>query len=155
MFRLNRLTDYAVVVMGQIAGHPDGVMNATQIAIETAVPPPTVAKLMTMLARSGLVTSQRGVAGGYALSRPAGDISVAEIIATVEGPIALTACVDGAEHRCDIETLCPMCGNWNKVNRAIQQALEQVTLADMLPGQVFPWSPDEDAQVKPVSPADA
>ena len=131
MFRLNRLTDYAVVVMAQMAQHNDKVRTATQIAEETGVPMPTVGKILTALARGDLVSSQRGAAGGYQLSRASEDITVAEIIQALEGPIALTACVDGNTGSCDVERLCPMRGNWDKVNRAIHHALSGVTLADM------------------------
>ncbi len=131
MFRLNRLTDYAVVVMSQMALRPDETNSAHDIAEETGVPLPTVSKLLGTLARAGLMTSQRGVSGGYSLSRPAEQITMAEIIQALEGPIALTACVDGAESNCDVELLCPMRGNWNRVNTAIHAALSSVTLADM------------------------
>ena len=133
MIKLNRLTDYAVVVMVQMASNHDEVLTAPQIARETGVPLPTVAKLMTALARSGLASSQRGVAGGYRLSRSAEEISAYHIITAIEGPIALTACVDGTDDHCEIETICPMCGSWNKINGAIRQALEKLTLADMMP----------------------
>ena len=131
MFRLNRLTDYAVVVMAQMAQGRDEMRTAPQISQETGVPQPTVAKLLNALARENLVSSQRGAAGGYALSRPAEEITVAEIIQALEGPIALTACVDGSGDNCGSEPLCPMRGNWDKVNRAIHHALSGVTLADM------------------------
>lgn len=131
MFRLNRLTDYAVVVMSQMAQRPGETNSAHDISEETGVPLPTVSKLLGTLARAGLMTSQRGVAGGYSLSRPAEQITMAEIIQALEGPIALTACVDGAESNCDVESLCPMRGNWNRVNTAIHAALSSVTLADM------------------------
>ena len=131
MFRLNRLTDYAVVVMAQMAHGRDEMRTAPQISQDTGVPQPTVAKLLNALARENLVSSQRGAAGGYALSRPAEEITVAEIIQALEGPIALTACVDGSGDNCGSEPLCPMRGNWDKVNRAIHHALSGVTLADM------------------------
>lgn len=131
MFRLNRLTDYAVVVLAQMAQEREEVRTAPRIAQDTGVPLPTVAKLLNALARGDLVTSQRGASGGYTLSRPAADISVAQIVQVLEGPIALTACVDGTDGQCDVQSLCPMRGNWNKVNSAIHQALSQVTLADM------------------------
>lgn len=131
MFRLNRLTDYGVVVMAQMAQHNDKVRTATQISEETGVPLPTVGKILTALARGDLVASQRGAAGGYHLSRPSDEITVTEIIQALEGPIALTACVDGNTGACDVERLCPMRGNWDKVNKAIRAALDQVTLADM------------------------
>ncbi len=140
MFKLNRLTDYAVVVMSQMAGRLDEVRTAPQIAHETGVPLPTVAKLLNALANSQLVVSRRGAGGGYKLARLAEEITVAEIIQAMEGPIALTACVEGSAEECDMESLCPMRGNWNKVNRAIHGALSQVTLADMTIGEL-PFAP--------------
>jgi len=140
MFKLNRLTDYAVVVMSQMARRLDEVRTAPQIAQDTGVPLPTVAKLLNALAHGQLITSRRGAAGGYTLVRPAERITVAEIIQALEGPIALTACVDGSADGCDVESLCPMRGNWNKVNRAIHGALSQVTLADMAVGPL-PFAP--------------
>ena len=133
MFRLNRLTDYAVVVMTQMAQHSDAVRTAPQISEYTGVPLPTVAKILNSLHRESLVRSQRGAAGGYTLNRPAAEITVAEIIQALEGPIALTACVDGNSGDCRVETICPMRGNWDKVNRAIHGALSTVSLEDMAP----------------------
>lgn len=132
MFRLNRLTDYGVVVMTRMANEPETVRTAPQIAQDTGVPLPTVAKLLNALTRESLVASHRGATGGYSLARPAEGITVAEIIQALEGPIALTACVDGSEDHCEVETLCPMRGNWEQVNRAIHGALNGVTLADMM-----------------------
>jgi FeS assembly SUF system regulator len=135
MFRLNRLTDYAVVVMSQMALRGGETRSAQQISDDTGVPLPTVAKLLNLLGRAKLVASQRGAAGGYTLSAEPEEISVAQIIQALEGPIALTACVEGATDTCDAESFCPMRGNWNKVNGAIREALTSVTLADMM---VFP-----------------
>lgn len=132
MFKLNKMTDYAVVMMADMARGRDPVRTAPQIADGTGVPLPTVAKLLKNLNNAGLMRSQRGAAGGYSLSRPAGRISVAEIIAAVEGPIALAACVDGSEDHCGVEPICAMRGNWEKVNQAVRGALEQVTLEDMM-----------------------
>ena len=131
MFRLNRLTDYAVVVLSQMSLRGEDLRSAQQISDDTAVPLPTVSKLLNLLGRAGLVISQRGAAGGYTLSRGPDQITVAEIVQALEGPIALTACVDGAAESCDVESLCPMRGNWNRVNTAIQEALTKVSLADM------------------------
>ena len=138
MLKLNRMTDYAVVVLGALiredgalTADQDAVQTTTQLAEATGVQGPTVAKLMKQLAQSGLVESQRGVGGGYRLARIPEEITVADIVTAMEGPIALTACVDGAELACNVEQSCPMAGNWNKVNLAIRGALEQITLADM------------------------
>jgi FeS assembly SUF system regulator len=141
MFRLNRLTDYAVVVMGQMAGNLDRVRTAPQIAEETGVPLPTVSKLMNTLARARLIASHRGANGGYTLGRAAEAITVADIIQAMEGPIALTACVDGSDDHCGSEGFCPMRGNWERVNGAIRSALGSVTLADMT-FNAFPTLPE-------------
>ncbi len=131
MFKLNRLTDYAVVVLSQMGRSPDQMRTAPHLAQETGLPLPTVAKLLNSLAHAGLISSHRGAAGGYTLNRSAAEITVAEIIQVMEGPIALTACVEGSESICEVESVCPMRGNWNKVNKAIHGALSEVTLADM------------------------
>ena len=131
MFRLNRLTDYGVVVLTQMSRNPGDLRSAPQISHETGVPLPTVAKLLNALAHENLIESHRGAAGGYTLNRPAAEISVAEIIQALEGPIALTACVEGSANDCDVASLCPMRGNWDRVNKAIYGALSEVTLADM------------------------
>lgn len=138
MIRLSKLTDYAIVVLSEMARHVGAVHTVSLLAERTGVPAPTVAKLMKALTPAGLTTSQRGAAGGYALSRPANAISIAEIITALDGPIALTACVDGADSQCGVERLCPMRGGWEKVNNAIRGALEQVTLADMMTPVLFP-----------------
>ena len=151
MFRLNRLTDYAVVVMTQMAHDRRDVRTAPQISQSTGIPLPTVAKLLSALARDGLVVSQRGAAGGYTLRRAPEEVPVAAIIQALEGPIALTACVQGSDEHCEVASLCPMQGNWNKVNLAIRTALEQVSLADMPP--TFAFGPPQEAAKPTAEPA--
>ena len=97
----------------------------------TAAPGPTVAKLMKSLHKAGLVASRRGAGGGYALGRKPSQITIADVIQAVEGPIALTACADTSDEHCSIEKLCPVQGKWNRVNAAVRAALSEVTLADM------------------------
>jgi FeS assembly SUF system regulator len=135
MIKLNRLTDYGVVLMARLAREEhrseDTVLTAGQLAAESGVPAPTVAKILKQLTAAGLVVSQRGAGGGYALSRSAEEITAADIIDVLEGPVLLTACVDGSGDECGVEALCPMRGNWNKVNEAIRHALTEVSLVDM------------------------
>ena len=131
MIRLSKLADYAVVMLSYMAAREGEVYTTARLAERSAVPEPTAAKILKLLARSSLLDSQRGSNGGYGLARPAADITVAEIIVAVDGPIALTACVEGSSDHCGVEQLCSMRGNWNRVNRAIRDALEDVTLADM------------------------
>lgn len=131
MLRLSKMTDYAVVVMGEMARRPQETMTATGLAERTSLPAPTVQKILKLIARDGLAVSIRGAAGGYRLARGAAEISVADVIAAVDGPIALTECVDGAPNACGVGQVCAMRGNWDRVNRAVQSALESVSLADM------------------------
>jgi FeS assembly SUF system regulator len=129
MLRLSRLTDYAVVALVRL-GRTEGVATSPGIAAAIGLPEPTVAKVLKALTNSGLVISSRGAHGGYRLSRPLSGISVAEVIIAVDGPIALTSCVDGAVG-CESQSLCPVAGRWDPVNDAIRGALSKITLADM------------------------
>jgi FeS assembly SUF system regulator len=128
MFRLSKLTDYAVIVLVRLS-RGEMVQTSPGIACATGVPEPTVAKVLKALAGHGLVTSQRGARGGYLLARPLAAIPVGDVIEAIDGPIALTACVDGGG--CDSHSLCPMHGRWDPVNEAIRAALDGITLADM------------------------
>lgn len=131
------MTDYGVVVMSQINQHPGRVTTAPELAQATGLPAPTVSKLLKQLAKSRLLDSHRGVHGGYALTRALEDITAMEIIEALDGPVALTACVEGADDACNVESLCPMRGGWDKVNGAVRRALTEVTLAELCPPQEF------------------
>ncbi len=135
MLRLSKLTDYAVVVLIRLAegehGGEDAVQTSPGIAAATGVPEPTVAKVLKALTCGGLVASQRGARGGYRLARPLERIAISDVIAVVDGPIALTACVDGGAGGCDVQSLCAVKGRWDLVNDAIRGALNEITLAEM------------------------
>ncbi|HVY18061.1 MAG TPA: SUF system Fe-S cluster assembly regulator [Rhodopila sp.] len=131
MLRLSKLADYAVVVLVRLS-HQEGVQTAPGIAAATGIPEPTVAKVLKILASADLVVSQRGARGGYRLKRGLSEIGVSEVISAIDGPIALTACVDGySSTECESRDLCPMRGRWNPVNAAVQRAVAAITLADM------------------------
>ncbi len=132
MLRLSKLTDYAVVVLVRLAA-AEGVQTSPGIAAATGVPEPTVAKVLKTLAAGGLVASQRGARGGYRLMRPLSGIPIADVIVAIDGPIALTACVDGSGFDCDAAGTCPVRGRWDLVNDAVREALSNITLADMQP----------------------
>jgi len=131
MLRLSKLTDYAVVVLVRLSSGSDAVQTSPGIAAATGIPEPTVAKVLKSLSAAGLVTSQRGARGGYRPVRDLADVPVAEVIAAVDGPIALTACVEGSSAGCEAEHLCPMRGRWDPVNEAVKLALSEISLADM------------------------
>jgi FeS assembly SUF system regulator len=128
MLKLSKLTDYAVVALVRLA-QEDEVMTSPSLSQATGIPEPTVAKVLKILAAQDLVISLRGARGGYRLARPLDDISVARVITAIDGPISLTACVDGGG--CGTRTLCGVCGQWDAVNDAIRGALSAITLADM------------------------
>lgn len=147
MIRLNKMTDYGVVVMVHLA-ESDGAVSAPGIAAATGLTQPTVAKLLKTLVQGGLAVSQRGAQGGYALIRPAEEISIVEILEILDGPLSLTDCVDGDHDSCDRESLCPMSGRWTRVNAAIVGALKHVTLADMMSPYDFLVNDPEPTGVK-------
>lgn len=131
MLRVSRLTDYATLVMTCIAAHPNDVLSTGHIADETRLELPTVSKLLKALGHATLVESFRGVNGGYRLARPAADISLAEIVEALEGPIGMTEC-SLAEGQCDRESQCGVRGSWQRVSNVLDHALRSVSLADML-----------------------
>ncbi len=130
MLRLSKLTDYAVVVLARL-GAEGGVRTAPGLAAGTRIAEPTVAKVLKILAHHDLVEGQRGARGGYRLTRPLAAIPLAEVIAAIEGPIALTACVDNGMGQCEAEGVCAVRGRWDPVNRAIRDALAGITIADL------------------------
>lgn len=132
MIRLTNLADYAVVVMAAAAREPDVKLSAARVAELTMIPAPTVAKLMGTLARAGLLTASRGVAGGFTLARAPAAISVAEIVEAVDGPIALTNCAGSDINDCVMEGHCAIRGHWAPINLAVRGALAAVTLADLV-----------------------
>ncbi len=130
MLKVSRLADYAVVVLVNLGRRP-GVTNATSLAGETGIPEPTVSKVLKALSGAGLVVSQRGARGGYQISRPLREVRITHVIAAIDGPIALTACVDGESGACQSESRCPVRGRWDMVNEAVRSALERITLDEM------------------------
>lgn len=130
--RLTSLADYAVVMMAAAARHEPGErLSANILADETGVPLPTAQKLMGRLASAGLLHSARGTGGGFRLARPASEVSLADIVEAVEGPIAMTNCIEGAQHLCAIEGSCRVKPHLHAVNFAVRGALQGVSLASL------------------------
>jgi len=130
--RLTSLADYAMVMMAAAARHPGGArLSATLLADETGVPLPTAQKLMGRLAAAGLLSSARGTGGGFQLARDVSAISLADIIEAVEGPIALTTCVDERRDDCALDGHCLVRPHAGLVNEAVRGALAAVSLAQL------------------------
>jgi FeS assembly SUF system regulator len=130
MLRISRLTDYATVLLAALAGEPERVQTAASLAAQTHIAGPTVSKLLKQLQRAGLVSSTRGLHGGYQLARPATQISAAAIIDALEGPLALTDCAAG-HGQCGIEETCRVSRVWQRLNLAMRRALYDVSLAQL------------------------
>lgn len=130
MLRLSKLADYAVVVLVRLS-HGEPCQTSPGIAAVTGLPEPTVAKVLKALAAGGLVTSQRGARGGYRLARPLAAIPVADVIGAIDGPVRLTACIEGSHASCESEHVCPCRGQWDPVNEAVMQALGTISLATL------------------------
>jgi FeS assembly SUF system regulator len=130
--RLSSLADYAVVMMSAAARHPCGTrLSAALLAEETGVPLPTAQKLMQRLKSAGLLSSLRGSSGGFRLTRPAAAINLADIIEAIEGPIAMTACIETGRHDCALEQTCQTRPHWGAVNGAVRGALAAVPLTQL------------------------
>jgi FeS assembly SUF system regulator len=130
VLRISKLTDYATVILAALATDAQRRRTASDIAKHSRVALPTVSKLLKQLHRAGLLDSSRGLHGGYRLARPARDITAASILDALEGPLALTECSDGEGH-CDIQSSCSVGGSWQRINLAIRQSLQEVTLAEL------------------------
>lgn len=136
MLRVSKITDYGTVIMAHLAAHPEQVFAAVDIAESTGLPQPTVSKVLKLLTKGELLKSTRGAGGGYGLSRPAHDISVADIVIVLEGPIAATECSAGPGV-CTQEAICDIQGSWQKINHMIHHALDRMSLAELISPSPF------------------
>jgi FeS assembly SUF system regulator len=133
MVRLGKLTDYGLVLMTLIArgeGFPQ--RTARDLAVESRLPLSTVSKLLKQLLQSGLLTSHRGIKGGYILAKEPQEISVVEIISAIEGPMALTECSADMTGLCNLESFCPIKSNQQIISQAVRGVLDKITLSDLV-----------------------
>jgi FeS assembly SUF system regulator len=155
MLRITRQSDYGIVLMtlftrdGSDADNGT-VLSARDMSLATNLPLPTVSKILKALTRGGILNSTRGVKGGYSLTRNVEAISVAEVIEAIEGPIAMTDCVDESGRDCIIQDSCPCSDNWQRVNTAVRDALAAIPLSTMNSGCRF----DPEALAAENTPAD-
>ncbi len=136
MLRMSKLTDYGLVLLTHMAqeGAP-AVRTANELAERSRVPLPTVSKILKELSKAGIVVSHRGRRGGYSLSRPPEQISVAAVVEALEGPVALTEC-STALGTCSLEPVCLAKGHWGPISRAIQRTLQRLPLSALGPRPV-------------------
>ena len=137
MLKMSKLTDYGTLVLSCLAEHPRDLLSSAEVAKHTHLAVPTVSKLLKQLARAELVVSRRGAQGGYRLARDPRQISAADVIDALEGPVAITQCSSQDGH-CDLESFCGVSTAWQKINVAIRRALDDISLAQLVsPGQTI------------------
>ena len=134
MLRLSKKADYALIAMKHLAvsgdrGSQDS-SSAREIAEQYDVPIELMAKVLQRLVRTGLLVSTQGTRGGYALSRPSGDITIADVIQAIDGPFTVTACSTD-NNDCDQYSKCSIRDPLWQIKERIVAALDTVTLAQM------------------------
>jgi FeS assembly SUF system regulator len=137
MIILSKLADYGVIVATHLAAAAPEQVNAMHLAAETRLPQTTVAKVLKLLAKAGIVTAVRGAAGGYRLARAPQLVSVAEIIAAIDGSFGMTQCTSTLGP-CERLHFCPTRPHWHRINEAVGQALARVTLDEMTTAPLLP-----------------
>jgi FeS assembly SUF system regulator len=137
MIILSKLADYGVIVATHLAAAAPEQVNAVHLAAETRLPQTTVAKVLKLLAKAGIVTAVRGAAGGYRLARTPQEVSVAQIIAAIDGAFGMTQCTSTLGP-CDRLHFCPTRPHWHRINDAVGQALANVTLDEMTAAPILP-----------------
>jgi FeS assembly SUF system regulator len=131
MLRIGKLTDYALLILGQMAKMPEGVLSAAFLAETLHLGAPTVSKILKILSEAGFVTSTRGAEGGYRLARSARDITLIDVINAMEGMMAMTTCCE-KKGQCAIDTICMTRDNWQKINRLVSLFLSRFSILDMM-----------------------
>lgn len=131
MLRITKITDYGFILLAHMAKQDkDTLHNAKDLSAAIGIPLPTVSKVLKILTQGSILQSHQGSKGGYSLSKNANEITAAEIIEAVEGPVAITDCSssEGCERNCAVSP------SWQRVNGAVIGALKGLTLADMAEG---------------------
>jgi FeS assembly SUF system regulator len=136
MLKINKLTDYAIVVLAEIAGIAlrtgrEAIASVQELSDQTKLPAPTVSKILKRLACGGIAVSERGKHGGYRLARKACEISLIDVINAMEGPIAITECAEASAVPCCYAGSCAVEKNWIRINNAVKKALSGISIADM------------------------
>ena len=129
--KINKLTDYSIVILANLVAKDENAMHtAKELSEFSGIPLPTVTRILKILSNKRILDSQRGAQGGYELTKNSADISVAEVIEAMEGPIALTECASD-DCGCALEPNCAVGKPWQKINKAVNDVLQNISLSDM------------------------
>jgi FeS assembly SUF system regulator len=130
LFKINKLTDYAAIVALSLSDYPRVSCSAAEVSQRTGIAYPTVSKVLKLLLESGLVTSHRGVRGGYVLARSLDQISLAQLVEAIEGGLSVTSCCTDTGECMRVES-CGTKNNWQLVNRSLNVLFQSISLQDM------------------------
>lgn len=131
MLKITRLADYAVIIICSFRGKGNSIISAKEISKKTSINKATVNKILSILVRKKILTASRGVNGGYKTVKQLDKISIKELIEAIEGPVALTNCMDNNAGNCNLFDQCVTKNTWSIVNNVIRDALEGIKIQDI------------------------
>lgn len=130
MLKLPKLADYGLLLVSCLS-EQEGDLSASVLSRMCRIPLPTVSKVLKLLTQKGLLRSVQGANGGYRLAKKADQISAADVVEAIDGPVLLMNCSAAAIHDCGEEENCPVQLNYRKINLALKDALSSVTVDDL------------------------
>ena len=131
MLRITKMTDYAVLILANLALHDNKILTAKEIASETHISLPTTQKILKKLNRKNLVISKQGASGGYSLDPETKKLSVATLLEKLDGDLSITQCSSNHD-QCEVEDFCNIGNAWQMINQRVQWALNDITLSDLI-----------------------
>ena len=131
MLRITKMTDYAVLILANLALHDNKLLTAKEIASETHISLPTTQKILKKLNRKNLVISKQGASGGYSLDPETKKLSVATLLEKLDGDLSITQC-SSTDDQCEVEDFCNIGNAWQMINQRVQWALNDITLGDLI-----------------------
>ncbi|OGT64159.1 MAG: SUF system Fe-S cluster assembly regulator [Gammaproteobacteria bacterium RIFCSPHIGHO2_12_FULL_45_9] len=133
MLKVSKMADYAALLMHRFVAS-ERTWSATELAAVTALPQPTVSKLLKRLQQANLLLSTRGPQGGYGLNGSPDTITLLDVIVAIDGMPLVTECALGEKGRCMHETVCHMQSHWAGLNRRLIALLRSMSLAEFVKG---------------------
>ncbi|MEX1025943.1 MAG: Rrf2 family transcriptional regulator [Planctomycetota bacterium] len=138
MLQLTKRTEYGLIALTHLATRAGEVVSVRELCEAYPLPKRLVAEVLKDLCREGLVDSTRGASGGYALARPAAEVSVGTVVATLEGHPSLTSCeslgayvANATRGVCELESNCPIKSPIHQLRASLWSMLEATSLADL------------------------
>ncbi len=131
MLRISKMTDYAVLILANLALHDNKLLTAKEIASETHISLPATQKILKKLNRKNLVISKQGASGGYTLNSQTKSLSVAVLLEKLDGDLSITQCSSN-DDQCEVEDFCNIGNAWQMINQRVQWALNDITLGDLI-----------------------